>query len=134
MRDALTLLRDMHIMQINTRACHSLIRALEPHASTPHADPFNAAPLITPPVVESAPVDPDDDEGADSWVEDEAFTAQFNETSARVHDPLHDVRPAPSVSPDDVVALPLDPEQWGDAYARVEHILTDYGYTPMLVR
>lgn len=111
--EALNYLRDMHRMQVNTRACHSLIKALEAQPLVT-ADPFTAAPLV-------AVTD-------DNWVEDEAFTEQFEETSARVHDPLHEVRP--STSPDDVVDLPLTPLMWGEAYARVEHLLGDYGYTP----
>jgi len=67
----------------------------------------------------------------DDWVEDAEFTALYNETTARVHDPLINVRPAPAPrSPDEHITLPLTPAYWGDVFSRVQHILTDYGYAP----
>ena len=102
--EVITLLEDMHAMKINTRACSSLIKTLEAH----RVEQFTAAPLITAPA-------------QDEWVEDEQFTIQFEETAARVHDPLHGLRE---------VELPVSEAAWGDAYTRVERTLNDYGYTP----
>jgi len=154
--DLLRVLRDMHAMKINTRSCHSLITALEqapapvtdtfnaaPLITPPAPEPFNAAPLITPPAPEpfnAAPLIttntgadscPDDDDDDDDWVEDSAFTNQYTALDQRVHDPLHNVRPAPAASPDDMLVLPLTRAYWGDAHARALHILNDYGYTPL---
>jgi hypothetical protein len=111
-----TLLEDMHAMKVNTRACSSLIGTLEAH----RAEQFAAAPLITTP----APAQDDEQFTAqddEAWEEDEQFTIQFEATSARVHDPLHDLRE---------VELPVNADAWGDAYNRVKHVLNDYGYTP----
>ena len=107
-----TLLEDLHTMKVNTRACSSLISTLEAH----RAEQFAAAPLITTPAPAPAPVQDDE-----AWEEDEQFTIQFEATSARVHDPLHDLRE---------VELPVNADAWGDAYNRVKHVLNDYGYTP----
>jgi hypothetical protein len=138
--DLLRVLRDMHTMKINTRSCHALISALE-QAPAPATDTFNAAPLITPPAPDTfsaAPLiaadggaDLDTDDGDDDeWAEDTAFTEQYTATSQRVHDTLHAVRPAPVLSPSDMLTLPLTRAYWGDAHARAVHILNDYGYTP----
>lgn len=102
--EVITLLEDMHAMKVNTRACSSLIKTLEAH----RVEQFTAAPLITAPV-------------QDEWEEDEQFTIQFEETAARVHDPLHGLRE---------VELPVSEAAWGDAYTRVERTLNDYGYSP----
>jgi hypothetical protein len=102
--EVITLLEDMHAMKVNTRACSSLIKTLEAH----RVEQFTAAPLITAPA-------------QDEWEEDEQFTIQFEETSARVHDPLHGLRE---------VELPITEAAWGDAYTRVERTLNDYGYSP----
>ena len=117
--EVIMLLKDMHAMKINTRACSSLISTLEAH----RVEQFTAAPLITAP----APVQDDEQLTAapaqddEAWEEDEQFTIQFEATTARVHDPLHDLRE---------VELPVNADAWGDAYNRVKHVLNDYGYTP----
>lgn len=113
-RDALVIIQDMHTMKLNTRACHSLIHALEPYRTAPHVDTFNAAPLITPPAA-----DPFNTAPLIIPVDEQVPAADDDDDDA-----------APVVSPDDVVVLPLTRVYWGDAYARVEHILTDYGYAP----
>jgi hypothetical protein len=136
--ELLTLLRYMHSSHVSTRTTGALITALEAEPHAPFSDTFSTAPLHTPapaaPLIKPAPVSTpapaavialdDDDE---HWVEDDAFTAQYERTSARVHDPLYNVRPAP----DEHVTLPLTPAYWGAVFSRVQHILTDYGYEPV---
>lgn len=136
--ELLTLLRYLHSLHVSTRTSGALISALEAEPRAPFSDTFSTAPLSTPapaaPLIKPTPVSTpapaavialDDDD--DDWVEDDEFTAQYNETSARVHDPLFHVRPAP----DEHVTLPLTPEYWGAVFSRVQHILTDYGYEPV---